>query len=336
MINYSLKDLKWTDDTITWSYASFSYSLDASVPFTSTISAVYQHTVAMALLTWESVADVTFQQIPDSADQSQAADIRLGFANVANGSEIGLTAYRSEGSSFLSGVSVFLEDPATDPLVPSGSGTFTYQGTTTQLYQVVLHEIGHALGLNHSSDPNAIMYPTLGPLNQTLDASDIAGIDAIYGNTATITPQTLGIPVFRFYNPTTGARFFTDSKAESGQIQGAGQGWQLEGIGFNAANPSNDPGAAPVYRFYDAQTGDHFYTISQSEFDHANTLPAMHLEGVAFYEDASARPGDAAVYRFYDTGSGQHLYTAGVAEMNSLAASDPAMKLEGVAFYSPT
>ena len=336
MINYSLKGLKWTDDTITWSYANFSYSDDASVPFTSAISAVYQQTVARALLAWESVADVTFQQIADSADPSQPADIRLGFANVANGSEIGLTAYQSGGSSFLPGVSIFLMDPATDPLIPNGDGTFTYQGTSTQLYQVVLHEIGHALGLNHSTDPNAVMYPTLGPLNQTFDASDIAGIDAIYGNTATITPETLGIPVFRFYNPTTGARFLTDSKAESGQIQSDGQGWQLEGIGFNAANPSNDPNAAPVYRFYDAQTGDHFYTISQSEFNHANTLPAMRVEGVAFYEDASARPGDTAVYRYYDTGSGQHLYTASAAEMNSLAASDPALKLEGVAFYAPT
>ena len=335
MINYSLKGLKWTNDPITWSFADFNYSVDASVPFTSAISAVYQQTVTRAFLTWESVADVTFQQLPDSANPSQAADIRLGFADVDNGSEIGLTAYQFEGSSFLPGVSVFLKDPAIDPLIPNGNGTFTYQGTTTQLYQVVLHEIGHALGLNHSTDPNSIMYRTLGPLNQTFDASDVAGIDAIYGNTTTITPETLGIPVFRFYNPTTGARFFSDSKVESGQIQSSGQGWQVEGIGFNAANPSNDPNAAPVYRFYDAQTGDHFYTISQSEFNHANTLPTMSLEGVAFYEDASARPGDMAVYRYYDTGSGQHLYTASAAEMSSLAASDPALKLEGVAFYAP-
>jgi predicted Zn-dependent protease len=336
MLNYALKGIKWTDDPITWSLATFSYSSDPSVPFSSTIAATYQQTVMMAALTWESVANVTFQQIADSGDPTQATDIRVGFGDISNGSEIGLTAYQFAGTSFLPDVSIFLEDPALDPLIQNADGSFTYQGTTTELFQVLLHEMGHALGLDHSTDPNAVMYPSLGPQNRTLDASDIAGIDAIYGTNATVTPDSLGIPVFRFYNPVTGARFFTDSKVESGQAQATG-GWKLEGIGFNGVNPAtNDPNAAPVFRFDDTRTGDHFFTISQSEMRQVlNTLPAMKLEGIAFDEDVSARPGDLPVYRLYDSGSGAHLYTSSVAEKTAAISGD-GMKLEGIAFYAPT
>jgi predicted Zn-dependent protease len=336
MLNYALKGIKWTDDPITWSLATYSYSSDPSLPFSSAIAAAYQQTVVMAVLTWESVANVTLQQVADNANPTLAADIRVGFGGVSNGAEIGLTAYQFSGTRFLPDVSIFMKDPALDPLIQNADGSFTYQGTTTQLFQVVLHEMGHALGLDHSIDPNSIMYPILGPQNRTLDASDIAGIDAIYGTNAKVTPDSLGVPVFRFYSPTTGARFFTGDKVESGQIQTAG-GWKLEGVGFDAVNPATtDPNAASVYRFDDTLTGDHFFTISQSEMRQIlNTMPAMKLEGIPFNEDISARPGDVPVYRLYNSASGAHLYTTSVAE-KTLAVSDNGMKFEGIAFYAPT
>ncbi len=336
MLNYALKGIKWTDDPITWSLATFTYSSNASLPFSSAIAGAYQQIVTMAALTWELVANVTLQQVADNANPAHAADIRVGFGNISNGSEIGLTTYQFSGSRFLPDVSIFLKDPALDPLIQNPDGGFTYQGTTTQLFQVVLHEMGHALGLDHSTDPNAVMYSILGAQNRTLDASDIAGIDAIYGTNATITPDSLGIVVFRFYNPAAGTHFFTDSKVESGQIQAAG-GWKLEGIGFNADNPAvSDPNAAPVFRLYDSQNGDHFFTMSEIEMRQVvNTIPAMKLEGVAFNEDSSARAGDLPVYRLYDPGNGRHFYTSSVVEETSLTSAG-GMRFEGIAFYAPT
>jgi hypothetical protein len=46
---------------------------------------------------------------------------------------------------------------------------------------VVLHELGHALGLGHSNDPFAVMYAYYMGRRRSLSQDDIAGIQSIYG-----------------------------------------------------------------------------------------------------------------------------------------------------------
>ncbi|MHC4750749.1 MAG: matrixin family metalloprotease [Planctomycetota bacterium] len=48
-------------------------------------------------------------------------------------------------------------------------------------YTVALHELGHSLGLGHSTVVGSVMYPFYGGALRTLTADDIAGIQAIYG-----------------------------------------------------------------------------------------------------------------------------------------------------------
>ena len=59
-------------------------------------------------------------------------------------------------------------------------------GANVDLYSVILHETGHALGLGHSDRPGAVMYPYY-KLATGLTDDDIAGIRALYGSNVSST-----------------------------------------------------------------------------------------------------------------------------------------------------
>lgn len=55
----------------------------------------------------------------------------------------------------------------------------------TNLFYVAAHEFGHSLGLFHSKDPNALMYPVYRKFDPSvfpLHQDDINGIQHLYGN----------------------------------------------------------------------------------------------------------------------------------------------------------
>ena len=65
-----------------------------------------------------------------------------------------------------------------DIIFDSGEGSFW---TASSFLAVATHEIGHALGLAHTSVSGSLMEPYYNPSITTPQADDIAGIQAIYG-----------------------------------------------------------------------------------------------------------------------------------------------------------
>lgn len=62
----------------------------------------------------------------------------------------------------------------------SGS-SFGLANNYSTVYEIVLHELGHAfVGLGHSDDPSDLMYPTLNGTT-TIGACEASGFDALYG-----------------------------------------------------------------------------------------------------------------------------------------------------------
>jgi Matrixin len=60
------------------------------------------------------------------------------------------------------------------------------------LLAVVTHEIGHALGLAHSTNPSSIMYPINTKFPETLSPEDVAAIRALYGWTPPVPVEGIG------------------------------------------------------------------------------------------------------------------------------------------------
>lgn len=188
MVSYAFEGPTWRVGPITWSFADTTYPIDQfQSPFSSPITAAFQATVEQAVQKWASASGLVFQQVPDTAVPGNAADIRIGFGTFGKilpgiTGTIGETdySYNPLGQSFEPDTIVRAEDPGEAPLVPT-SGGLAYGGTgASTFYQVVLHELGHALGMAHSSSPTDVMFPVATQQNLDLSPSDIFGIRALY------------------------------------------------------------------------------------------------------------------------------------------------------------
>ena len=111
-----------------------------------------------ALVEWESVTNVKFEEVLPSENSK----IKIIVADV-NQDSIGYPAFSDSPCSELAGLIIFKKN---------------YNINCESIYGRILHDIGHVLGLGHVNSNNVM---NSNRLYKNLQAGDIKGIQTIYG-----------------------------------------------------------------------------------------------------------------------------------------------------------
>ncbi|XP_058884077.1 matrix metalloproteinase-20-like [Acipenser ruthenus] len=164
---------KWRHHTLTYRIVKYTSHLNR---------AEVDHAVEMALSAWSSVTSLNFQKT-----FSGEADIRISFELGAHGDAYpfdgprGTLAHAFAPAEGLGGDTHF-----------DGDESWTMGTSGFNLFTVAAHELGHALGLAHSREPSALMYPTYkyrNPKGFKLPTDDVRGIQSLYGHATTKVPE---------------------------------------------------------------------------------------------------------------------------------------------------
>ncbi len=102
-------------------------------------------------------------------------------------------------------------------------------------------------------------------------------------------------------------------------------------ITSNSTPINGEDSGATVYRFFNTDTGVHFYTGDENERDAVENLDNFIFEG-ASYESVDSLSGQSTpVYRFLNEDTGVHLYTVSETERDAVENLDNFI-FEGEAF----
>ncbi len=177
-----------TPATVTWSLMAGGVSCELefagckTTALDSFMPTGYLEQIQLAFAAWSKVAGLTFKQVADDGAAFNAptasGDIRIG-AHTVDGA-LGTLAftYFPPINGYSAAGDLFLDT--------AENWAIGFEGPGHDVFQVVTHEIGHAIGLGHVTGVQALMNPVYSEAFRGPQADDIAGARFLYGPPAPI------------------------------------------------------------------------------------------------------------------------------------------------------
>ena len=206
---------------------------------------------------------------------------------------------------------------------------------------LITDKLGNEIGLV-SSDIETLSFR---------DDSVVVADIAYWGEFSEVSEKSIA-PVYRFYNTRDNAFFYTNNADEKDLVianssidKNNVDEWPYvyQGATFEAAHSyQNSSQITPLYRFYNYETGHHFFTVSKEEAEFVNGKIEsgewpFNYEGTTFNVYAndpnpSSEGEEIAVHRFYSPELNRHFYTADESEVESIQLTGQ-WNYEGIGFW---
>jgi len=207
---------KWDKFDLTYAFANSTNDLPGDSERT---------VVRQAFDLWAAQTPLTFTEI----DQTNQADILISWARGG----------QAEGEGFDGPGGVLAQASFPNPYeqrqvflqFDDDEGWVNSETGDVDLLTVAAHEIGHTLGLAHSSDIDSIMYPSYSGPHRFLGQDDVAGVQSLYGMASAPQPQPQVPPANASPPP---------SQGEDADGDGISDHDETLGTGTDPNNPDSD------------------------------------------------------------------------------------------------
>ncbi len=209
------------------------------------------------------------------------------------------------------------------------------------IQNAITRMLGTAIGLRYLSDDadsDKSMYSKIEKgetKKRTLDMDDKNGLAYLYPAAG----WQSRFSVYRFFNTQTETHFFTMDYDERNTVITNYPWFNYEGRAWFAYSPDNyPPDTRPIYRFYNTETGSHFFTIDENEKNTIiNNYKWYRYENIAYYAYPAmdGYPAEASpVHRFFNTQTGAHFFTIDSDEAATIIDNYAWYRYEGISWYA--